>query len=107
MSKIEEKKKNKQDALLASAFKLFTEKGINNTSISEIVKNAKMRSPRTAGELLEGRDEFCGSLTRKAVRKSFIHILQRPSCHYGIITENQKSCEDSHASHPAPMSAGS
>ena len=65
------------------------------------------RSPRTAGELLEGRDEFCGSLTRKAVRKSFIHILQRPSCHYGIITENQKSCEDSHASHPAPMSAGS
>ncbi len=42
MSKIEEKKKNKQDALLASAFKLFTEKGINNTSISEIVKNAKM-----------------------------------------------------------------
>ena len=42
MSKIEEKKKNKQDALLASAFKLFTEKGINNTSISEIVKNAQM-----------------------------------------------------------------
>ena len=42
MSKIEEKKKNKQEALLASAFKLFTEKGINNTSISEIVKNAKM-----------------------------------------------------------------
>lgn len=28
--------------MLASAFKLFTEKGINNTSISEIVKNAKM-----------------------------------------------------------------
>ena len=42
MSKVEEKKKNKQEALLASAFKLFTEKGINNTSISEIVKNAKM-----------------------------------------------------------------
>lgn len=41
MSKIEEKKKNKQDALLASAFKLFTEKGINNTSISEIVKMQK------------------------------------------------------------------
>ena len=32
MSKVEEKKKNKQEALLASAFKLFTEKGINNTS---------------------------------------------------------------------------
>lgn len=26
MSKVEEKKKNKQEALLASAFKLFTEK---------------------------------------------------------------------------------
>lgn len=40
MGKIEEKKKAKREALLASAFTLFTEKGTNRTSISEIVENA-------------------------------------------------------------------
>ncbi len=42
MSKIDEKKKLKKETLLSSAFELFTEKGINNTSISDIVKHAKM-----------------------------------------------------------------
>lgn len=40
--RMEEKKKQKQEALLSSAFELFTAKGINNTSISDIVKQAKM-----------------------------------------------------------------
>lgn len=42
MGKIEDKKKQKKEALLASAFQLFTEKGIDNTSVSEIAKNANM-----------------------------------------------------------------
>lgn len=42
LGKIEEKKKIKKEALLYSAFELFTEKGIQNTSISDIVKRAKM-----------------------------------------------------------------
>ncbi len=42
MGKIEEKKKEKKQALLASAFQLFTEKGVDNTSVSEIVKDANM-----------------------------------------------------------------
>lgn len=42
MGKIDEKKKVKQEALFISAFELFTEKGIQNTSISEIAKRAKM-----------------------------------------------------------------
>lgn len=42
MGKVDEKKKMKQEALLYSAFELFTEKGINNTSISDIVKRAKL-----------------------------------------------------------------
>lgn len=42
MSKIDEKKKIKKETLLCSAFELFTEKGIHNTSISDIVKHAKM-----------------------------------------------------------------
>lgn len=42
MGKIEEKKKEKKQALLASAFQLFTEKGVDNTSVSEIAKDANM-----------------------------------------------------------------
>lgn len=38
----EEKKKQKQNDLLSSAFQLFTVQGINNTSISDIVNKAKM-----------------------------------------------------------------
>ncbi len=41
MGKIDEKKKLKQEALLYAAFELFTEQGIHNTSISDIVKRAK------------------------------------------------------------------
>ncbi len=42
MGKLDEKKKIKQEALLSSAFKLFTEKGINNTSIADIASSAKL-----------------------------------------------------------------
>ena len=40
MSKLELNKKQKRDSLLESAFALFTSKGINNTSISDIVKRS-------------------------------------------------------------------
>ena len=42
MGKIEENKKEKKQALLHAAFELFTEKGIDNTSVSEIAKGAKL-----------------------------------------------------------------
>ncbi len=40
MSKIEDNKKRKQSTLLKTAFELFTSKGINKTSISDIVNKA-------------------------------------------------------------------
>lgn len=40
MGKIDNKKKEKQDALLNTAFELFTHKGIHKTSISDIVEQA-------------------------------------------------------------------
>jgi len=40
LSKIEEKKQEKENKLLTSAYKLFTEKGINTTSIQDIVDDA-------------------------------------------------------------------
>lgn len=42
MSKLDEKKRQKRESLLDSAFTLFISKGINDTSISDIVKNANM-----------------------------------------------------------------
>lgn len=40
LSKIEEKKQLKKESLLSSAYKLFIKKGINDTSISDIVNDA-------------------------------------------------------------------
>lgn len=40
ISKIQEKKNDKENKLLTSSYKLFTEKGINSTSIQDIVNDA-------------------------------------------------------------------
>lgn len=42
MGKRDEKKRQKRESLLVSAFSLFTSKGINDTSISDIVNHANM-----------------------------------------------------------------
>lgn len=42
MGRIDEKKRQKKAALLDSAYQLFTEKGIEETSVSEIVGNAHL-----------------------------------------------------------------
>lgn len=42
MGKLDDKKRKKRDSLLTAAFRLFTEKGINDTSISDIAREAKM-----------------------------------------------------------------
>lgn len=42
MGKLDDKKKQKRDSLLTAAFALFTQKGINDTSISDIAKKANM-----------------------------------------------------------------
>lgn len=42
MGKLDEKKKQKRESLLGAAFLLFTSKGINSTSISDIAKKAEM-----------------------------------------------------------------
>lgn len=42
MGKLDDKKKQKRESLLGAAFALFTSQGINDTSISDIVKKANM-----------------------------------------------------------------
>ena len=47
MGKIEQNKKIKMESLLNTAFTLFTSKGFQNTSISDIVKNAPMKGNKS------------------------------------------------------------
>lgn len=42
MGKVDDKKKQKRESLLGAAFSLFTSQGINDTSISDIVRKANM-----------------------------------------------------------------
>lgn len=42
MSKLDQKKKEKRESLLTAAFSLFTSKGITDTSVSDIAREAKM-----------------------------------------------------------------
>lgn len=42
MGKLDEKKRQKRESLMGAAFSLFTSKGINDTSISEIAQKANM-----------------------------------------------------------------
>lgn len=42
MGKLEDNKKRKKDAIVNSAFALFIQKGINDTSISDIMKKAEL-----------------------------------------------------------------
>ena len=42
MGKLDEKKRQKRESLLTAAFALFTSKGINDTSVSDIAKQANM-----------------------------------------------------------------
>lgn len=46
MGKLDEKKKQKREALLTAAYDLFTSQGIFDTSISDIVKQAEMAKGR-------------------------------------------------------------
>lgn len=41
-TRVEDKKRQKRESLFAAAFSLFTSKGINNTSISDIARKANM-----------------------------------------------------------------
>ena len=42
MGKVEENKKQKKEAIVNSAFSLFIQKGVNNTSIADIMKKAEL-----------------------------------------------------------------
>ena len=81
----EENKKEKEEKLLNTAFKLFTEKGIKDTSIQEIVDNAEV-AKGTFYLYFKDKYEIRDILIAKKSHKLFhealeklYHQLSRPS----------------------------
>lgn len=87
MGKVEENKRKKKDALLAAAFSLFTEKGIHDTSISDIVKRAELAKGTF---YLYFKDKY--DIERRLVAKKASQLFEEA---YRELMENpQESFED-------------
>ena len=65
MGKIDDNKKRKKDALLSSAFQLFTEKGFSKTTISDIVNHAGLAKGTSTCILRINMTSETGSLPTK------------------------------------------
>ena len=63
MGKIDQNKKLKLEALLHSGFQLFTEKGVQNTTVSDIVNQAKLAKGTF---YLYFKDKYEGSVQKTA-----------------------------------------
>ena len=76
MKKVELNKKKKQDALLNTAYQLFTEKGFQKTSISDIVNEAGV-AKGTFYQYFKDKLDFRYKLIAKKSTKVFKHAYQK------------------------------
>ncbi|MBO5485623.1 MAG: TetR/AcrR family transcriptional regulator [Eubacterium sp.] len=79
MSKLEQKKKQKREALLLAAFSLFTSKGINETSIADIVSEANMAKGTFYlyfKDKYDIRDKLIVENARKLFDKALVDMLE-------------------------------
>ncbi len=80
MGKLDEKKRRKRESLLDAAFSLFTSQGINNTSISDIVKNAHMAKGTFYlyfKDKFDIRDKLIASKATQLFRKATVQMEER------------------------------
>lgn len=75
MGKLDEKKRKKRDSLLMAAFALFTDKGINDTSISDIARRANM-AKGTFYLYFKDKFEIRDKLIADKARQIFSRALQ-------------------------------
>ena len=87
MGKLDEKKKRKRESLLVAAFTLFTKKGINDTSISEIAKEANM-AKGTFYLYFKDKYDIRDKLIASKAKELFVSATDRMS------RENLASLED-------------
>ena len=74
MKKVELNKKKKQDALLNTAYHLFTEKGFQKTSISDIVNEAGVAKGTFYlyfKDKLDIRNKLINKKSKKKIKKSW------------------------------------
>ncbi len=80
MGKLDEKKRRKRESLLDAAFSLFTSQGINNTSISDIVKNAHMAKGTFYlyfKDKFDIRDKLIASKATQLFRKATVQMEEK------------------------------
>ena len=88
LSKIEEKKQEKENKLLTSAYKLFTEKGINTTSIQDIVDVAVVRKG-TFYQYFKDKNDLQNKLIIKKSKQLFKEALDNLNKNVIINFEDQ------------------
>lgn len=76
MGKAEENKKKKRLALLSEAFSLFTNKGISNTTISDITEKAGV-GKGTFYFYFKDKDDLIEKLIAHKAEQLFVHALNR------------------------------
>jgi AcrR family transcriptional regulator len=79
MGKLDEKKRQKRESLLESAFSLFTSKGINDTSISDIAREAHMAKGTFYlyfKDKYEIRDKLIAAKAKQLFHKASVEVYQ-------------------------------
>ena len=92
MGKIDDKKKQKRDSLLCAAFSLFTSQGINDTSISDIVKKANM-AKGTFYLYFKDKFDIRDKLITSKATQLFFHAAQEMK-KTGFTESNSATLED-------------
>ncbi len=87
MGKVEENKKQKKDAIINSAFALFIQKGVNNTSIADIMKKAELAKGTF---YLYFKDKY--EVRDYLVRKKAIQIFEKAQ--FALIESDVQEFED-------------
>ena len=92
MGKIDDKKKLKRDSLLGAAFSLFTSQGINDTSISDIVKKANM-AKGTFYLYFKDKFDIRDKLITSKATQLFFHAVQEMK-KTGLVDSDSTTLED-------------
>lgn len=89
MGKAEENKRQKRDALLSEAYSLFVNKGISNTTIADIARNAKV-GKGTFYFYFKDKDDLIEHLIAERAAQLFSHA----STELNRLTTGKLSVED-------------
>ncbi len=85
MPKLQEQKQLKKQTLLASAYKLFMEKGVQKTSIDEIVRHSNVAKGTFYlyfKDKVDLMQQLCTQLSKKVLLDAYVKVLKNPMPEY-------------------------